>query len=52
MACKTKNGRYRVDMVLTEQEYLPLEAIAKETGLTLSDVIKLKLKGFEPRRAA
>ncbi len=52
MACKTKTGRYRVDMVLTADEFLPLEAISKETGLSLSDVIKLKLKGFEPRRAA
>lgn len=52
MACKTKTGRYRVDMVLTEEEFGPLEAVAKETGLTISDVIRLKLKGFEPRRAA
>lgn len=52
MACKTKTGKYRVDMVLTEEEFLPLEAVSKETGLSLSDVIKLKIKGFEPRRAA
>lgn len=52
MACKTKSGSYRVDLVLPESEFAPLEAMAKEAGITINDVIRMKLKGFEPRRAA
>lgn len=52
MACKTKYGTYRVDLVLAESDYLAIEQAAKEAGLTVADVVRMKLKGFEPRRAA
>lgn len=52
MACKTKFGTYRVDLVLPEPDYLAFEAIAKDAGVSVADVIRMKLKGFEPRRAA
>jgi len=41
-----------MDLILPEAEYKALEQIATETGLKVLDVIRLKLKGFEPRRAA
>lgn len=52
MACKTKSGSYRVDLVLPESEFLPLDALAKEVGLTINDLIRMRLKGFEPARRA
>jgi len=52
MATKTKSGRVRMDLIMSEAEYLALEQIAKEAGLTVLDVVRMKLKGFEPRKAA
>lgn len=53
MAVKAVNGKVRTNILLPEALFRSIEQIAEETGLTVSDVIRLKLTGFEtPRRAA
>lgn len=53
MAIKAVNGKVRTAILLPEAVFRPIEKIAEETGLTISDVIRLKLTGFDtPKRAA
>lgn len=49
---KVTNGKVRIWALLPEAEFRAIEALAAESGLTVSDIVRLKLKGFEPRRAA
>jgi len=42
----------RMELVLPEDEFLVYETLAREVGITVSDVIRMKLKGFEPTRKA
>lgn len=49
---KAVNGKVRVWLLLPEDEFREIEAMAKESGIAIPDVIKMKIKGFEPRRAA
>ncbi len=41
-----------MELILPEDEFLAYEALAKDVGITISDVIRMKLKGFEPTRKA
>lgn len=53
MAFKAVNGKVRTVILLPEEVFREFERVASESGLTVSDVIRLKLTGFEaPRRAA
>ena len=40
-------GKKQVCILLDEEEYKKLDQIRKETGLPLSKIIELKLKGYE-----
>jgi hypothetical protein len=52
MASKSVNGKCRAVVLLPEAEFRDLEQQAEAAGLTVSQVIRMKLKGLEPRRAA
>lgn len=52
MACKAVNGKCRAVIFLPEADFRVLEQLADEAGLTVSQVIRLKLKGFETTRRA
>jgi hypothetical protein len=52
MAIKAVSGKCRIVITVPEAECREYEAIARDTGTTVTDVVRMKLKGFEPRRAA
>lgn len=49
---KVENGKVRIWALLPEAIFRTIEREAQETGLTVSDVVRLKLSGFEPPRRA
>lgn len=49
---KVINGKVRIWALLAEADFRAIESLANESGLTVSDVIRLKIKGFEPTRKA
>ena len=40
-------GKKRVCVLLSEDLYEELKRVSEETGLTLSDVVELRLRGYE-----
>jgi hypothetical protein len=52
MACKAVNGKCRAVVLLPEEEFRVLEQVAEQAGLSVSAVIRMKLKGIETTRKA
>lgn len=46
------DGKVRTVIALPEAGFRKLEAEAKEMGITVTHLCRMKLLGFEPRRAA
>lgn len=52
MSTRVVHGKCRAVVLLPEAEYRVLEQAAEEAGLTVGQLIRMKLKGIETTRRA
>lgn len=45
-------GKHKIELILPNEDYAPLLAEAKELGIGVGAVVRLKLKGLEITRKA